>query len=158
MDEEGQVTLEEDRVSMKGVRLWRTVQLFRSEVFTIGVGILIIFVQVAMNLYIPQLTQLYQEALLVVPCCTATLIQLKFPFFRFCADSYSNIFEKVFAAEFLLKENGVDLGSRSAFSFNGTRLFPCTNNDQGLKDGFTCECSGIHSDPPTSVRAASHAS
>jgi hypothetical protein len=63
MDDEGQVTLEEDRVSMKGVRLWRTVQLFRSETFTIGVGILIIFVQVAMSLYIPQLTQLYQEAM-----------------------------------------------------------------------------------------------
>jgi hypothetical protein len=134
MDEEGQVTLEEDRVSMKGVRLWRTVQLFRSEMFTIGVGILIIFVQVAMNLYIPQLTQLYQEALLVVPCCTPTLIQLKFPFYRFCADGYSNALGKFFAAEFLLKENGVDLGSRSAFSFNGTLLFPCTNSDQGLKE------------------------
>ena len=65
MDEEGQVTLEEDRVSMKGVRLWRTELLFRSEMLTIGVGILIIFIQVAANLYIPQLTQLYQEAMLV---------------------------------------------------------------------------------------------
>ena len=65
MDDEGQVTLEEDRVSGGGVRVWRTIKLFREEFFLISVGFIITFVQVAMSAFIPQLNQSYQEAMFV---------------------------------------------------------------------------------------------
>jgi hypothetical protein len=65
MDDEGQVTLEEDRVSGGGVRVWRTIKLFREEFFLITVGFIITFVQVAASAFIPQLNQSYQEAMFV---------------------------------------------------------------------------------------------
>ena len=70
MDEEGQVTKEEDQIAMGGVRLWRTVMLFRDEWFLLAVGFAILFVQVAASTYIPQLTKAYSDALFVA--CYAT--------------------------------------------------------------------------------------
>jgi uncharacterized membrane protein len=53
-------------VAVGGVRLWRTMQLFREELPLIVAGFLIVFVQVAMSAFIPQLTQSYQEAMYVL--------------------------------------------------------------------------------------------
>ena len=65
MDEEGQVSKEEDQIAMGGVRLWRTVMLFRDEFFLLTVGFLILFVQVAATTYIPKLSKAYSESLFV---------------------------------------------------------------------------------------------
>ena len=65
MDEEGQVSKEEDRIAMGGVRLWRTVMLFRDEFFLLTVGFLILFVQAASTTYLPKLSKAYSEALFV---------------------------------------------------------------------------------------------
>ncbi len=61
-DDEGQVQLEEDRQSMTGVRLWRTVKLFQDEKFLISVAFLILILQTALGFYIPQLTRVFSEA------------------------------------------------------------------------------------------------
>jgi uncharacterized membrane protein len=62
MDDEGQVQNEEDRESMTGVRLMRTLRLFQDEAFLIGIGFLIVLIQVAISTYLPQLTRVFSEA------------------------------------------------------------------------------------------------
>jgi hypothetical protein len=63
VDQEGQVTLEEDRQSMGSSRLVRTLFLFKDEALILSIGFVIVFIQVAMSTFIPQLSQAYQEAM-----------------------------------------------------------------------------------------------
>jgi hypothetical protein len=65
IDDEGQIQHEEDREVMGGVRVMRTIRLFRDEALLLCIGIFIQFLSVAMNAYLPQLTKAFNEATFV---------------------------------------------------------------------------------------------
>ncbi len=150
INDEGTATLEEDMVTGGGVRLWRTLLLFREELPLIVIGFIIVFVQVAMSAFIPQLTQSYQEAMFVPcsHCATSRIVMLLFS--RFCADNYANALDGEFLKIFKL--NPSILKSRSAFSYEGN-VFRCVSDDSLIGLTFDCACSGPSSDIPTSVRS-----
>ncbi len=62
MDDDGQIENEEDREVMGGVRLIRTLRMFKDEWFLISVGFLIIFLQVVASTYLPQLNKTFNDA------------------------------------------------------------------------------------------------
>jgi hypothetical protein len=156
--------LEEDMDTGGGVRIWRTMQLFREEMPLIVVGFIVVFIQVAMSAFIPQLTQSYQEAMFVLrnfaihrlSFFSHLFLQSFYNFSsyhifccRFCADGYANALDGEFLRNFNL--NPSILSSRSAFSYNGL-TFKCVKEDDAVSGVFfDCACSGPSSDPPTSV-------
>jgi hypothetical protein len=62
MDDDGQIQNEEDREVMGGVRLIRTLRMFKDEWFLITVGFFIIFFQVVASTYLPQLSKTFSDA------------------------------------------------------------------------------------------------
>jgi hypothetical protein len=73
MDDDGQIQHEEDREVMGGVRLIRTLRMFKDEWFLITVGFLIIFFQVLASTYLPQLNKVFNDATSAPPPRTPIL-------------------------------------------------------------------------------------
>lgn len=78
MDDEGQVQNEEDRESMTGFRLIRTMMLFRDEWVLLSTGIFILFFQMFLSTYLPQLTKTFNEASSVSPVTLLSVIIRRF--------------------------------------------------------------------------------
>ncbi len=155
---------------MTGVRVMRTLRLFQDEAFLIGIGFLIVLIQVALSTYLPQLTRVFSEATCVD---LRAIFRCSPPLRRFCADGYRTLILQVERggnfcpySRFPIGPgkdtcppfNRKDLALREAFVpvLDGI-AYPskCSTDSSQLLPGTHCFCTGTQSDPPLKVRLTS---
>ena len=156
-----QVVLEEDRQVMGDKRIWRSVLLFRDEWPLLLAGFLLVFLQVACSMFIPQFTKAYQNAM----CALLFLIGIKLKLMHYCslcADAYGNSFVLPSPSGCFRRSDGSCSLYTDAILKSRASYFPDNDWSENTQCGANvnnnndCFCSGRYSDAPLSVSLLLH--
>lgn len=156
-----QVVLEEDRQVMGDKRIWRSVLLFRDEWPLLLAGFLLVFLQVACSMFIPQFTKAYQNAM----CESLFLIGIKLKLMHYCslcADAYGNSFVLPSPSGCFRRSDGSCSLYTDAILKSRASYFPDNDWSENTQCGANfnnnnnCFCSGRYSDAPLSVSLLLH--
>ena len=142
-------------------RIWRSVLLFRDEWPLLLAGFLLVFLQVACSMFIPQFTKAYQNAM----CALLFLIGIKLKLMHYCslcADAYGNSFVLPSPSGCFRRSDGSCSLYTDAILKSRASYFPDNDWSENTQCGANvnnnndCFCSGRYSDAPLSVSLLLH--